>query len=390
MSYPVGSAPDGSWQIGTVSDPQGYNESGVKSMIRGQNLGPWGNAQTQLHGEFVSAPLFGGEVARLDNRIDEILIGSARAQLATYSTSDVWNKPAGVYKLVVDVLSGATGGDRGAGGVDGGWGGGWERITFTGAALEAIPSTVVVTVGSGGAGATSDAEVPASGGASSFGTYVSSAGATWGNYGTGSRTYRLRGGKGGKYNNAGASGSDGTHDAAGSGGAGNQGGGNGFSLEIGQIGTGSAGGGGGGAIGAFASPGKGGAGGWPAAPGGGGGESGGIPAHANGGNGSGGAVYVTAYREDTLGIAPSTPTGVTVTGITSSKATVSWTASVDDVIVDHYAVYLNSEKVTDVTGVTHELIGLSASTSYTVNIRAVDLGRNESDLSTSVNFTTTA
>lgn len=391
MTSPNGESPAGSLAVGAFAAWRAQTESQAKASLKGVPLDAWGGAQSTFHENVASSVDMNREVVRLDNRIDEILIGSQRAQLATFSTSGTWNKPAGVYKIVVDIISGATGGDLAAGGAQGGWGGGWERIVITGAAVDDVPATVAVTIGSGSSGDTALASTPAAGGSSSFGSYGSSNGATWGNYGTGSRTYRMRGGKGGSYGNIGSQGSDGPFDAGGLGGAQNNNGGTGFSLEIAEIGMGSAGGGGGGANGAFSSPGRGGHGGWPGGPGGGGGESGGIPAHGNGGNGAGGAVYVTSYREDTAGLPPTRPTDVAVSAITSTTATVTWTASTDDIAVDFYEILLGGVKVGESYGITHNLTGLTASTAYSLTVRAVDLGRNVSDPSTpATSFTTTA
>ncbi|MGV9744577.1 fibronectin type III domain-containing protein [Rhodococcus zopfii] len=384
MSYPVGGAPDGSWKIGTVGEPQGYNESGVKSMIRGQNLGPWGNAQTQLHGEFISAPLFGGEVARLDNRIDELVIGSERAFRYTYSESDVWTKHPAGYRVDVDIFSGATCGV----GTNGGYAGGWERFTFQGEALADLPSSVAVTIGAGTeAGSTSQA------GTSSFGTFASVSGATTTAYGPGSRTYKMRGGDGGAtFGAPGTAGSDGPFTDGGSGGlGGNPGGdgGNGFSIGVGMVGPGAAGGGGGASNAAFLyRGGHGGHGGWPSAPGGGaghGGAAGAVP-----GNGAAGMVVVTVYVADDFGIPPSTPTGLVASSVTASSAHVAWDASVDDVMVKHYILYLNGSRYGVINALYHDLVGLAASTSYSVRIQAVDIGDNVSELSAVLNFTTTA
>lgn len=384
MSYPVGGAPDGSWKIGTVGEPQGYNESGVKSMIRGQNLGPWGNAQTQLHGEFVSAPLFGGEVARLDNRIDEIVIGTERAIRYTYSESDVWPKHPASYRADVDIFSGATG----AVGTNGGYSGGWDRFTFQGDALADLPSSVAITIGAGTNGGST-----AQAGTSSFGTFASVLGATTSAYGPGSRTYKMRGGNGGTtFGAPGTAGSNGPFTDGGSGGSGgNPGGsgGNGFSISLGMIGTGAAGGGGGGSNAAFGfRGGHGGHGGWPSAPGGGagfGGSAGAVP-----GNGAAGMIVVTVYVADTFGIPPSTPINLVSSSITSSSARVAWDASIDDVMVKHYILYLNGSRYAVVNALFHDFVGLTASTAYAVRVQAVDIGDNVSELSTVLNFTTTA
>lgn len=393
MTVPSGDSPDGSLQPGGFAAWQAETESSAKTKMK-VPLGAWNTAQSNMHGEFISAPLFGGEVARLDNRIDEILIGTERAIRYTYSESDVWPKHPAAYKVVVDVLSGATSGRRGtgsAGGV-GGWSGGWVRAEFTGSALEDLPAAVAVTIGAGTAGGDDGAA-----GTTSFGTYVSTTGATTLNYGPGDRTYKMRGGTGMFNTTAGTDGSAGPFHPGGSAGRNTSStsvGGNGFSISEGQVGVGSAGGGGGvyssGGIGYAAS--RGGHGGWPAAPGGGGGGSNHLGSTVTevGGNGAAGAVFVTVYVADDFGIPPSSPTGLAASSITKNSARVSWSASIDDVMVKHYILYLNGSRYGVVTTTFHDFVGLAASTNYSVRLQAVDIGDNVSELSDPLSFTTLA
>ena len=339
--------------------------------------------------EVVSAPLFGGEVSRLDNRIDELIIGTERAIRYTYTESGVWTKHPAEYKVDVDVFSPATGGRPGAasGQAGGGFGGGWKRVTFTGATLEDLPASVAISIGAGAPGGGGDA------GTTSFGTFVSALGATTTNYGEGDRTYKMRGGSGGisatilNPGGPGTGGSSGPFHPGGSGGAvGNAvPGGNGFSVGVGQVGNGSAGGGGGGSSSTAYHGGRGGHGGHPGGPGGGGGGTGGP-----GGNGAGGMVVVTVYVEDTLGSPPTPPSNLAVSGVTSSAAHVTWDASVDDVMVKHYILYLNGSRYGVVNTLFHDFVGLTASTAYAVRVQAVDIGDNVSELSDVLNFTTTA
>lgn len=384
MTAPDQSSPDGALAPGLFAERQAMTEADAKSEMRSEPLGAWGTAQLAMKSEFISASLVNGEIVRLDNRIDEILIGTERAFLYTFSESGVWNKHPAAYKVVVDVLSGASAGANSAG--TGGWAGGWDRVQFTGTELEDLPAAVAVTVGGGTSGGSTNA-----GGESSFGTFASATGATRDGYGSGGRTYKMRGGNGGvgagALSNAspGTAGSNGPFSAGGSGGPiGTSGGsgGHGFSIEAGQIGTGSAGGGGGGAQGA-GSGGKGGHGGWPSAPGGGGGAPGGA-----GGNGASGAVFVTVYVSDELGIPPSTPTNLVASNITSASARVTWDASIDDVMVKNYVLFLDGARYGVVNTNYHDFVGLSSATTYSVRVQAVDIGDNASGLSDPLSFTT--
>ena len=367
---------------------QDLTESTAKAIMSGGVKSSFGNAQVIFKNEFVSAELVNGEIVRLDNRIDEILIGTERAFLYTYSESGVWDKHPAAYKVVVDALSGASGGSRGDGSAagNGGYSGGWERIIFTGTALEDLPNSVAVTVGSGTPGNSTGTA-----GSTSFGSFLTSTGATPSNYGSGSRTYRMRGGKGG-YGAAGSDGSAGPFATGGSGGAwyqfaANGGpGGNGFSIDVGQIGTGSAGGGGGCGAGVFWVGGKGGHGGWPSAPGGGGG--GGVGGASTGGNGAAGALFVTVYVSDELGIPPSTPINLVASNITSASARVTWDASIDDVMVKNYVLFLDGARYGVVNTNYHDFVGLSSATTYSVRVQAVDIGDNASGLSDPLSFTT--
>lgn len=381
MTTPGGSAPDGAYVVGS-SYGSDVTKSSAMAMATNGSMNSWGKAQTNMKSEFVTAQLVNGEVVRLDNRIDEILIGTERAFLYTYSESDVWEKHPAAYKIVVDVLSGATGGYT----ASGGWSGGWGRIQFTGSELEDLPNTVAINVGAGTSGGSS-----ANAGSSSFGTFLEVFGATRSEYGPGSRTYKMRGGNGGTGTTRGTAGSDGPFNRGGSGGAysslGNGGhAGHGFSLTVGQIGAGSAGGGGGGSGIIWGVGGNGGHGGWPSAPGGGRGY--GAGALGGTGNGAGGAVFVTVYVADELGIPPSTPTNLAFSNVTSSSFEVTWDASIDDVMVKNYVLFLDSVRYGVVTATSNQFVGLDAATTYSVQVQAVDVGDNASELSAALQIVT--
>ncbi|MEV5709152.1 cellulose binding domain-containing protein [Actinoallomurus sp. NPDC052274] len=85
---------------------------------------------------------------------------------------------------------------------------------------------------------------------------------------------------------------------------------------------------------------------------------------------------------------PSTPTGLTVTGHTSSSVSLSWNASTDNVGVTGYEVYQGSSLATTVSGTSATVSGLAASTSYSFKVRAKDAAGNASAFSATVNATT--
>ena len=88
--------------------------------------------------------------------------------------------------------------------------------------------------------------------------------------------------------------------------------------------------------------------------------------------------------------APTAPTNLVVTETTTNSATLTWTASTDNVGVTSYDVYVNGTLKTSVTGVTTTITGLAAETAYTLYIIARDADRNSSVASASVTGTTKA
>ena len=85
---------------------------------------------------------------------------------------------------------------------------------------------------------------------------------------------------------------------------------------------------------------------------------------------------------------PSVPSGLSASSITETGFTLSWTASSDNVAVSGYDIYLNSVLINSVTGTSANISGLSASTTYSVAMRARDAAGNISSLSSSLNVTT--
>ncbi|MFE8011911.1 carbohydrate binding domain-containing protein [Streptomyces antibioticus] len=88
--------------------------------------------------------------------------------------------------------------------------------------------------------------------------------------------------------------------------------------------------------------------------------------------------------------APSTPTGLTSTGKTSSSVSLSWNAATDNVGVTGYDVYNGSTRALTVSGTSATVGGLSPSTAYTFTVRARDAAGNVSGASSAVSVTTSA
>jgi glucose/arabinose dehydrogenase len=104
------------------------------------------------------------------------------------------------------------------------------------------------------------------------------------------------------------------------------------------------------------------------------------------------AICTTESSSDT--IAPSAPGNLTVSNVSSTSVTLSWTASTDNVGVTSYEVRSGSNVYATVTGnppaTTTQLTGLACDSPYTVNAVARDAATNTSTPSNSVSFTTTA
>lgn len=86
--------------------------------------------------------------------------------------------------------------------------------------------------------------------------------------------------------------------------------------------------------------------------------------------------------------APTTPTSLASTSKTATSITVSWTGSTDNVGVTGYDVYANSILKTTVTSLTATITGLTASTSYSIYVKAKDAAGNASASSNTISVTT--
>ena len=86
--------------------------------------------------------------------------------------------------------------------------------------------------------------------------------------------------------------------------------------------------------------------------------------------------------------APTTPTSLASTSKTATSITVAWTGSTDNVGVTGYDVYANSVLKTTVSGVTATITGLTASTSYSIYVKAKDAAGNASASSNTIAVTT--
>ncbi|MFA5647299.1 MAG: C25 family cysteine peptidase [Bacteroidales bacterium] len=98
-------------------------------------------------------------------------------------------------------------------------------------------------------------------------------------------------------------------------------------------------------------------------------------------------VVIAGSTSDTQ--APTTPTGLTASSITSSSAQLSWNASTDNVGVTGYDVYMGGTLQGTVATNSANVTGLSAGTSYSFYVKAKDAAGNTSGASNTYSLTTT-
>ncbi|WP_027382436.1 endonuclease [Epilithonimonas caeni] len=86
--------------------------------------------------------------------------------------------------------------------------------------------------------------------------------------------------------------------------------------------------------------------------------------------------------------APTVPTNLAVSGKTSSSISLSWTASMDNVGVNSYDIYMNNAYKMSVSTNSGTVTGLAPATTYSFYVVAKDFAGNKSTNSTSVEGTT--
>ncbi|MFM2145777.1 MAG: hypothetical protein RL732_613, partial [Bacteroidota bacterium] len=116
-----------------------------------------------------------------------------------------------------------------------------------------------------------------------------------------------------------------------------------------------------------------------------------VVAYDAAGNLSSSSTILTASTLD--GLAPSTPSSLTSTGVTATSVSLSWTASTDNVGVSGYRVYYrtgtNSYTYTTVAGNSATVTGLISGTAYDFYVVAYDAAGNLSGTSNTISSTTT-
>jgi len=100
------------------------------------------------------------------------------------------------------------------------------------------------------------------------------------------------------------------------------------------------------------------------------------------------AANVTTQAPDTT--APTAPTSLTASGVTSNSANLSWTASTDNVGVDSYDVLRDGTVIGNATSTSFAVTGLTPETQYTFTVVAKDAAGNVSNASNAAVVTTDA
>ncbi|MBN2893594.1 MAG: fibronectin type III domain-containing protein [Bacteroidales bacterium] len=86
--------------------------------------------------------------------------------------------------------------------------------------------------------------------------------------------------------------------------------------------------------------------------------------------------------------APTAPSNLASSSVTTTSVQLSWTASTDNIGVTGYKIYKNGALLTSVTGTSYNVTSLTASTSYSFYVIAFDAAGNNSSASNTVNVTT--
>jgi endonuclease I len=88
--------------------------------------------------------------------------------------------------------------------------------------------------------------------------------------------------------------------------------------------------------------------------------------------------------------APTVPSNITLSTITTSTMSVSWEASTDNIAVTKYEVYANGTLNGETENTNYTITGLNSNTDYAVTVLAKDIANNKSGQSAAVNGTTLA
>lgn len=97
-------------------------------------------------------------------------------------------------------------------------------------------------------------------------------------------------------------------------------------------------------------------------------------------------INITTDEDDTQ--APTAPSNLAASDITTTSLNLTWSASSDNVGVTGYDVYQNGSAIGSVTGTSASVSGLSPNTTYSFYVKAKDAAGNVSAASSSINAAT--
>ncbi|APG64375.1 hypothetical protein LPB136_02880 [Tenacibaculum todarodis] len=86
--------------------------------------------------------------------------------------------------------------------------------------------------------------------------------------------------------------------------------------------------------------------------------------------------------------APTVPTDLALSNITTTSIDATWTASTDNEAVTKYEIYVDGTLNDETANTTFTITGLTPNTTYAVSVLAKDIANNKSDQTTAVNGTT--
>src|SRR6056297_1515101 len=86
--------------------------------------------------------------------------------------------------------------------------------------------------------------------------------------------------------------------------------------------------------------------------------------------------------------APTAPTNLASGNVTETSVALSWSAATDNVGVDHYTVLQDGSSIATTANTSYSVSGLTAATTYTFTVKAVDAAGNVSAASNAIDVTT--
>ena len=102
------------------------------------------------------------------------------------------------------------------------------------------------------------------------------------------------------------------------------------------------------------------------------------------------SVSASTLAVATDNVAPSIPSNLSATAISSAQINLSWNTSTDNIAVTGYAIFRDGLEIANISATNFSDLGLSASTSYAYTVKAYDAAGNRSGFSNTSTATTLA